>query len=68
VAAAAEPSVIDILRACWNQVGYRELEWHCLAPLPIIRPRASPGAGRSIDLHQRLYFSCQSAAPSSIQY
>src|SRR5262249_42449483 len=39
VAAAAEPGVVDVLRACRNEVGYRELEWHCAAPLPIVPTR-----------------------------
>src|SRR5262249_37738713 len=49
VAAAAEPSVIDVLRACRNEVGYRELEWHCAAPLAYRRdPSIAADAGRSI--------------------
>src|SRR5215475_10880144 len=43
VVAAAEPGVVDVLRACRNEVGYRELEWHCAAPLPIV-PTASIAA------------------------
>src|SRR5262245_22524931 len=54
VAAAAQPSVVDVLWACRNKVGYRELEWHCAAPSPIVstagirplnRTRCKSGAG-----------------------
>src|SRR5262249_50204214 len=32
VAAAAEPSVVDLLRGCRNDIGHGELEWHLDAP------------------------------------
>src|SRR5215471_909005 len=42
VAAAAEPSVIDVLRACRNEVGYRKLEWHSAAPRACSAASAQP--------------------------
>jgi hypothetical protein len=57
VPVAAEPRVVDRLRACRNDVGYRRVEWHDTARVakqrrtiaragaPVSLPRAHSGAG-----------------------